>query len=212
MNPPFSITRFIGTPRNAKALYLSAGLVIFGWVGGALPWWLAVVALCFVSAVRKAEREVNRYDAWAAEWQAMGQKRLCGCGHPECTDGPAFTRAATPKARIRRRKASSPWRGVIVAALSLLVIPVFIAAPGTGNGTGKTLTLLWLVVALYLVFKLVRRRRVSKGAGIVNAGASKNSAAVDVVEWALPPASSSPSRSDAMRSLPDYCARLIGSH
>ena len=32
---------------------------------------------------------------------------------------------------------------------------------------------------------------------------------VDVVQWVLPPASSSPSRADAMRQVPDYCARLL---
>jgi len=31
----------------------------------------------------------------------------------------------------------------------------------------------------------------------------------DVVEWVLPRASSSPSRADAMRRLPEYSARLI---
>jgi hypothetical protein len=88
---------------------------------------------------------------------------------------------------------------------------VFIAAPGTDNGTGKALTLLWLAVALYLVLKLANRwrRAVVRAPASASAGASKNSAAWHGVEWMLLPATSSPSRADATRQLPDYCARLI---
>jgi hypothetical protein len=75
------------------------------------------------------------------------------------------------------------------------------------------LTLLWLGTAGYLAWKLAvnaRRAPLQRGAGKVSAGASKsNRTAADVVEWVLPPASSSPSRADAVRQLPDYCTRLM---
>lgn len=95
---------------------------------------------------------------------------------------------------------------------ALVVIPVLIAAPGADEPLRHALTLLWLGMALYLLVKLainVRRAHVHRGAGTVSAGGSKTSAPADVVEWVLPRASSSPSRADAMRCLPEYSARLI---
>jgi hypothetical protein len=199
MNPPTSTTRFIGTPRNANVLYLGAGLMVFGWAGGAVPWWLGIMALCFVGTVRKAVQNVRRYDAWAADWQAMGRP------------GMASSRpAAKPSFRMRRKDAP-PWVGGTIAGLSLLVIPVFIAAPGADEGLRQLLTLLGLGMALYVVWKLAAglRRKFVRAAGTKSAGASKTNAAADVVEWVLPRASSSPSRMDAMRRLPEYSARVL---
>jgi hypothetical protein len=209
MTQPTSMTRFLATPRVATALYVGCSVAVLGGLSGAVPWWLAFVALCFIGTVRKAVQDVRRYKQWRAAWDGMGQKRLCGCGHPECTDGTAAMRAtATPKASPRGRKASSRWTGVIVAALLLFpIIPVVIATPGASEGLKNGLTLLWLATAVYLVCKLavsVRRAPIRKGAGAI-----KPSAAADVVEWVLPPASSYPSRADAIRQLPDYCTRLI---
>ncbi len=56
----------------------------------------------------------------------------------------------------------------------------------------------------------LRRTRVRRAAGTISAGGGKTGAAAEVVEWMLPRASSSLSRADAMRRLPEYSARLIG--
>jgi hypothetical protein len=198
MNPPTSMTRFIGKPRVATLLYVGCAVVVLGWAGGEVPWWLALAALCFFGTVRKAVQDVRRYNQWCTAWAAMGSAS-------------APPRPATPKRPLRRRKASSPWAGVIVAAVSLVVIPVFIAAPGADETLRHALTLLWCGMALYLVWRLAARlrRALFRPAGTVSAGERKNGAAADVVEWVLPRASSSPSRADAMRRLPEYSARLI---
>ena len=177
------------------------GPVLLGWWQGAVPWWLGLAALCFAGAVRTSVKEVRRYNQWWAGWQAMGN--------------PA-PRGATPKPSVPKRKASSGWAGVVVAFVSVVVIPFFSAAPGTDEALRNGLGLLWLGMALYLVCKLVAklyrtalRRSRSVSVGAANAGAIAGEA-VDVVQWALPPASSSPSRADAVRNLPEYSARLIG--
>jgi hypothetical protein len=199
MNAPTPATRFIGTRRNAAVLYVGSGLAVFGWFGGAVPWWLGLMALCFIGTVRKAVQDVSRYDAWAAEWRAMG--------------GPvtASPRPAKPSFRMRHKN-TPPWVCVTLAALSLVVLSVLIASPDINKSDGMALTLMWLAAALYLLFKLlakVGRAVFHRGAGIAGAGGSKNTRAADVVEWVLPRASSSPSRADAMRQLPEYSARLV---
>lgn len=198
MNAPTSATRFIGTTRNANALYLLSGLAVFGWFGGAVPWWLGIMALCFIGTVRKAVQDVRRYDAWAADWQAMGR--------PGSSPRPV----AKPSFHMRYLK-TPPWLCVTIAALSLMMIPVVMAAPGTDASLSKLLTGLWLWSALYLVWKLAARLRCAlfKPAGAKSAVNRKNDAAADVVEWALPRASSSPSRADAVRRLPEYAARVM---
>src|ERR1700684_4214994 len=72
MKPPTVTTRFMSRPLVAAMLYTGVGLALFGWMHGSVPWWLGIMALCFAGTVRNAVREVRRYDAWFAEWQAMG--------------------------------------------------------------------------------------------------------------------------------------------
>ena len=199
MNAPTSTTRFIGTPRNAYALYLLSGLTVFGWFSGAVPWWLAIMALCFVGTVRKAVQDVRRYNAWAADWRAMAGP------------GMASPRPAKPSFRMRPKN-TPPWVVVTIAALSLVALPVLIASPGVDKSEGMVLTLMWLASALYLLWKLLSKlwRIFFKAAGAKSAGDRQTKAPADmVVEWMLPRASSSPSRADAMRRLPEYSARLL---
>lgn len=108
MNPPTSMTRFIGTPRVATVLYGGCAAAILAWLGGELPWWLGLAALSFVGTVRKAVLGVRRYNQWSAAWAAMGNPP------------PIARPAAPPKRTVRRREAASPWEGVVLAALSLV--------------------------------------------------------------------------------------------
>jgi hypothetical protein len=195
MNQPTSTTRFIGTPRIAGVLYVGLALLVVGWAGGAVPWWLGIVALCSAGTVRKAVQDVRRYDQWWASWQAMGN---------------SAPRSAAPRPQARKRKMIAPWAGVVIAAVSLVLIAVVMAAPGTDAALRQALTLLWCGDVLYLGWKLVARlrRSVVRSAGTARAGRSKETSP-EVVEWVLPRASSSPSRADAMRRLPEYSARLL---
>jgi hypothetical protein len=192
------MTRFLGKPRVSMALYVVSIVVVAGWVGHALPWWIGLIALYCVTSVRKAVNDMRHYNQWWASWHGMGSMP-----------------SITPKPTVRRRNGSSPWTGVIAAALLLVSIPM--AAAGADEGLLNVLALLWLGVAVYLFYQLavnVRRARTSvavKESPASPATATKANTAdvVDVVQWVLPPASSSPSRADAMRQVPDYCARLL---
>jgi hypothetical protein len=194
------MTRFIGKPRVAAVLYVGLGLAVLGWAEGTVPWWLGVAALCTAGSVRKAAQDVRSYKQWWTAWAAMG---AAGAPSP----------AATSKPSARGRKASS-WAGVTVAAVSLVMIPVWMAAPGASEALRQGLTAVWCGLALYLLWRLAARlrRAIFRAAGTVSAGAQSKtqSGPAEVVEWALPRASSSPSRADAMRNLPEYSARLIG--
>ena len=141
---------------------------------------------------------------------------MVGGWHCDGEPWPAARGNAKPS--VPKRKASSGWAGVVVAFVSVVVIPFFSAAPGTDEALRNGLGLLWLGMALYLVcassiaklYRTALRRSRSVSVGAANAGAIAGEA-VDVVQWALPPASSSPSRADAVRNLPEYSARLIDS-
>ncbi|HEV8039085.1 MAG TPA: hypothetical protein VGP62_09495 [Bryobacteraceae bacterium] len=197
MNQPTLMTRFIGTPLVAVVAYVGVGLLLLGWWQGAVPWWLGLAALCFAGAVRTAARELRAYNRWLAAWQTMGMPR-------------AAAHEPLAKPVSRSRKASSSWAGVVVAVLLLVVIPVLMASPGANEALRNGLGLFWLAMALYLVCKLAAKlyRAVARRSPSVSAGA-KGGEASDVVQWALPCASSSPSRADAVRNLPEYSARLI---
>lgn len=195
MNRPSAMTRFLGQRRVAAALYVGCTVAVLGWFGGAVPWWMGFIALCFVGTVRKAVRDVRRYDQWRGDWDAMG----------------SAPQPAPLKTGIRKRKASSPWVGVVVASVWLVIIPMVMRATGD-DGLRNVLTLLWLANAGYLVIRLAvhfgGKRSSVKTAPAMPAPTKANSAA-DVVQWVLPRASSSPSRAEAMRQLPGYCARLL---
>src|SRR5580700_4573282 len=106
MNPPTSMTRFLGTPRVATALYLGILAAIVGSIAGQVPWWLALGALFFVPTVRKAGQNVRRYDQWFAAWQDMGNVRG----------------EVTPKRSVLKRGVLPQWVNVTLTILSLAVI------------------------------------------------------------------------------------------
>lgn len=194
MNGPTLTTRMLGRPRVAAALYIGCALAVLGWFGGEIPWWLALMAIATIGSVRKAGRKLRQYEEWWAAWDGMG----------------SAPGAAPPKATTRASKPSSSRLGIAVAALSLAIIPLLLPM---GDATFRRwLALLWLGVAVYLARKLAsgRRARVRKAvAGTAGGGAGNDGRGDDVVKWALPRAPSSPSRADALRQLPDYCARLM---
>jgi len=195
MNPPTSLSRFLAARRVSAALTIVCVLCVLGWFGGAVPWWLGLISLSFMGTVHKAQKQVRRYDAWRAEWDAMG----------------SAPRAIAAKPAPRRPKGASRWTGVIVAALALMVIPMVMRAPRADEAARNGLTLLWLGMAGYLVIKLAMRfgrRRPSVKAPAMPAQ-GKNTARADVVEWVLPRASSCLSRAETVRRVPDYCARLL---
>jgi hypothetical protein len=195
MNPPTTLTRFLSTRRVSAALYVGCPAAVLGWFGGAVPWWLALLAFCLMGTVSKAVNQARRYDAWRASWDAMG----------------APAQAAAPTRMARKRNDSTIHNGAMLAAILLAIIPLIGRAPGAGEDVRNGLAILWLGMAGYLIIKLAMRfgrARTSVKAPAMPAP-GKHTAGVDVVEWVLPRASSCPSRADAMRRLPEYSARLL---
>jgi len=184
MNRPNLLVRVAGSPLPATVLFVAYAAVIFGWFQSpGVPWWLALGAAVAAIRTLSAVGTLRRYKAWLAEWSAMG-------AHNEP--------APQPKKKI------GPWVFVTGTVLLLLAIPAYLAQ-AQDAGLAIALELLWGVAGLYLVFRIMRclmRPRKERP--------HKQSEAAPV-EWLLGRASSSPSRSEAARKLPEYSARLLGS-
>jgi hypothetical protein len=185
MNRPRRLVRLAGSPRGALLLFIGYAVIVYGWYQGDVPWWLAVGAVAAGFRTLAAVGRMRRYKAWLADWQGMG--------------------AGDEPPRPKKRRG---W--VLVAGAALLVVAIPLVQPETGPN--DALTVLWCVACLYLVFALVRGilRRI-RGRRKVKAEVAQTRDEAAPVAWLVPRAASSPSRADAMRSVPDYCARLMAS-
>ncbi len=190
MNRPASNVRLLGSAGMAIPVAVVCAAIVLGWLQGSVPGLAAFVAVLALARTLAAVKEVRRYQAWSGQWQAMG----------------ASLNAPPQPAKKR----GGGWQRVTAAVLLLLVIPAYLRqAEGTG-GLATPLEWLWVAVCLYLVWKLFRRVRggfVRSAAAGAARGRAKAVAAP--VAWLVARASSSPSRADATRQLPEYCARLL---
>jgi hypothetical protein len=188
MNRPSLVVRVAGSPLPALVLLGGYALMIVGWYQGHVVWWLALVALSAALRTLSAVGTLRRYKAWQAEWNAMGAK--------------------DQSARPARKKIR---RGVFItgAALLLLAIPVCLSQVQSNEELlTKALSCLWLTALVYLGFvalcSIVRPM-------VKRPNAPAKEADDAPVEWLLGSASSSPSRSEAARKLPEYASRLLSS-
>jgi hypothetical protein len=204
MKRPSALTRLMGAPLIALVLLLASGAVFVGWLAGGAPWWLGFIALFMALQTLSAVGQVSRYKAWSAKWQAMG----------EPVGAPRRIPPNRGEEVVRQTPASSPKeprRGrlrLIVAALLALAIPIY---AGNGSDTvSPALTCLWLAACLYLAFRLLRRlMRRSPKRHDQEAAPRTREAESAFVTWVMNRPSSSPSRAEATRALPDYCLRLL---
>jgi len=205
MKRPSLFAGLSGYPLMAIVLFMVYAAIVLGWYQDSAPWWLALAAVLAATRTLSAVGQVRRYKAWSAQWQAMSepvsaQRRI---PHPH--------RSAEVVTQNQPSTAKEPHRGrllAIVAALLVLAIPAYV-----GDGSDRVssaLTCLWLAACLYLAFRLLRRlmRRGIKRHEQRTAP-QKREAESPFVTWVMDRASSSPSRAEAMRALPDYCARLL---
>lgn len=193
------MTRLIGTSKNAALLYVAIALAVLGWIGGAVPWWLGLLALGFACSVRKATLQVRRYDAWAAEWRAMS----------------GYSAPANAAAKPAKRPASRGRLATQTVVFGFMAW-VFWNMTAAGQTPSGVQVILWLVTSggfIWSAGKLIGSARLtgSMAKATPKAGVTTKAAPTqaDVVEWTVPPASSSPSRLDVIRRLPEYCARLL---
>ncbi len=185
MSRPSLIVRVAGSPLPALLLFLGYAALVLGWYEGQVVWWLALGAVVGCLRTLSAIGQVRRYKAWLAEWNAMGAK-----------DEPA----------PRPKKKNGGWVFVTLAAFLLLAIPAYLPQ-AHGQGFAPALVLLWGVAGLYLVFRIARSMTHRKK----ERPPEQEQVEATPVEWVLGRASSSPSRSEAARKLPEYSARLLGS-
>jgi hypothetical protein len=174
----------------AVFLLLGSAIVILGWYAGGASGWLALAAAGTAMRTLSAFGQVRRYKVWRAEWETMGAP-LHASPRP----------AVAPKRR---------WKLVAFALLLLVVIPLLMSDGGLDDGLATALTCLWLADSLYLACKLFAtiRRGLSRGPVRSAPRPQANAEAVPVA-WLLDRASSSPSRADTVRNLPEYSARLL---
>lgn len=195
MNPPSPSTRLIGKPRVAALLYVVIACAIVGWMGGAVHWLIGLIALCLISTVRSATLEVRRYEAWAAEWNAMGGYYAPGSG-----------KAKTPAGR-----------GKLLVQALVFAFSAYVFSKMTPTGQKPSAVYVGLCLVMFgaalwkagAFLAACRRSRSGERATKKHVGSKAAVPSTEFVEWALPPASSSPSRSDATHHLPDYAARLL---
>jgi membrane protein YdbS with pleckstrin-like domain len=190
MNRPAGLVRLAGAPPVAVVLLLGSAVAILGWYEGSGPWWLALGAIAAAMHTLSAVGQVRRYREWLAQWQAMGAP---------------LHAPPKPAAKPKRR-----WKLVTIAVLLLLVIPSLMPDKGYDEGPVMALTCLWLTDALYLLCRLFAlMRRGFTRSTVRSTDRRQASAETAPVAWLLGPASSSPSRADAVQNLPEYSARLL---
>jgi hypothetical protein len=185
--PPF-LVRVAGSPLPALVLLMCCALVVAGWYQGDVVWWLALAAVGASLRTLSAVGRVRRYRAWLAEWNAMGT--------PE---------QPHPKKEKRGGRRRVFITGAVV--LLLLALPAGLRHLQGNEQRGMALTLLLIIACVSLLGVMLRSiaRRMTK-----RRKAEPEAVAAPVAEWMLGRASSSPTRAEAARKLPEYTSRLLG--
>jgi hypothetical protein len=80
MIEPYFLIRVAAWPPVALLLLAGCALTIVASATGNVSPWFALLATLVAAQVVEARREVKRYRAWLAEWDAMG-KPIGGKGH-----------------------------------------------------------------------------------------------------------------------------------
>ncbi len=183
MNRPHFLVRVAGSPLPAFVLFLVYAAIVAGWYQGAVPWWLALAAIGAFFRTLSAIGQVRRYKAWVAEWNAMDAKEQ-----------------PRPKDKPTRR-----WKSVTAAVFLFLAIPMCFPHLLVSPESRTALMLLWSLASSYLFVSLVRGIR----QWVRNRSIVQQEAAAPQVDWMLGRASSSPTRSEATRKLPEHCIGLL---
>ncbi len=186
MNKPSIIVRTAGSPVVAIPLTLGGMSLIFMWTQGRASVWLALAGLFVVVRTFSSVRQRRGYNAWLRQWESVG------------TFG-----KATPRRPVR------PWRWMtVLASLLFIGIVVFKPAAPSSPELQQALMWIWLCCGAFLVARLVIGigRWVFKRRGS-NAERAKLEAAP--VSLMLSRTVDSPSREMAVRSLPEYAARVL---
>jgi hypothetical protein len=196
MNRPTSLTCLVGRPGVCLALLGVYALIVLGWLHNEASWWVAMLAIWAAKGTLVAYQQLKRYNAWLAQWDAMGQPVKKPAAAPEPQR--AVSQSAISQKNVGGR--------VLVGIAALIAVSI----PFSGMGSSDGVVGVWFGACVFLAWRLIGAIRGRGGSGGVVAQRSKPEAVGNApVAWLLDRASSSPSRMEAMRNLPDYSARLI---
>lgn len=188
MNQPSIMVRVAGTPVCAIPLTLAGMWLIFMWTQGGASVWLALLG-CFI-AVRtvSAVRQRSRYKAWRKQWDSMGNSDKA------------------PRRPMDRKRFAT----FLALVLFICIFAFGPQAAGDRAELQDVLTLIWLLCGIFLFGKLVLRiRRLVIKPRKGNTGTPESEKDVMPVSWMLSSTVDAPSREMAVRSLPEYAARIL---
>jgi hypothetical protein len=186
MNPPPILVRVAGSPVAAIPLTLWGVWWIFMWTQGRGSLLLALIGSFVVFRTISCVRQRRRYKAWRKEWESV---EISG------------------QAPVLRPKRALRWGTVLASALFIGIIaywPQVTEYPQLQNA----LMWLWLVCGIFLVGRLV----IGIGRLVIkrkHRNAEKAKRDATPVSWMLTRTVDSPSREMAVRSLPEYAARIL---
>jgi hypothetical protein len=196
MTQPHIIIRFIGSPLVTLVLLSGSGFFIYGWWTGHTVWWVALFAVGIIYRTLQAFNRMRNYNAWVAERRAL---------RAEVDGVPLPKNKPTTRARV------------LIAVVLVVAISVYLGQPhpDAANNQPLTTTLGFILAAasLYLAWKFIAffgRKAYGLVTGRKGRQAITGETQTDApVTWLVGRASSSPSRAQAQKALPEYCARLI---
>lgn len=187
MKTPPLTTRFLGNPVVALCMWVWLLHALAGWYLQQPSIGETIFAGCFAVCSLSSWRKMRVHQAWLRQWNDTGRDE---------TGTPARIPASG------RRKSALMFFLPVVALMLLLLAAN--NAPADGMPLLRLLSLgcvAWLVVAT-----LVRKFRKHSE---VRESRSVKAEAPSIVAWVAGPAGCAPSRSDACKDLPDYCARIM---
>jgi hypothetical protein len=188
MNQPSIIVRVAGTPVFAIPLTLAGMGLIFMWTQGRASVWLALLGCLIAVRTISSFRQRRRYKSWRKQWDSIGN-------------------LGKAPGRPMDRKRFATLLAVV------LFIGIFAFGPqaaGESTELQNVLTFIWFLCGIFLfgklvlgIGRLVMKRR--KG----STGTPKSENEVMPVSLMLSSTVDAPSREMAVRSLPEYAARIL---
>ena len=183
MNRPSLSVRVAGSPLVGIPLTLGGGWMILSWSEGHAPLWFALIGFFVIAKTFSSVKQVKRYKAWLKEWNSVGTFGL----------------------QPAKQKNRTLLVLTLLAAALFIGILAYWPQAAEKPQLQNALVWIWLSCDLFLLARLlvglgrlVRKRR--------DRNAKTDS---EPVAWMLSRTVDSPSREMAVRSLPEYAARVL---
>jgi hypothetical protein len=186
MNQPSILVRVAGSPFAAIPLALGGMRLIFMWTQGRASVWFALIGFFVAVRTISSVRQRSRYKVWRKQWESVG------------------TLGNSP---TRRKKRGLRLATILASALFIGII-AFGPQVSDNQQVHNALVWVWLVCGVFLAARVVR--------GIVRLVMKRRNRNVETAQQEVAPVScmlsrtfDSPSREMAVKSLPEYAARIL---